>query len=138
MNTLAIYVNLLQTCHRFERKGKTVPYTSANEHMFSLINKEGDLGIRFSKSIQEKYFEKYQTSYFKSHNAVMRGYIHITEMLMNEEDLVLLLNESYDYVMSLPKKNDLSRVLSKGKFSFKESLHVNKLSKVSNRVCDPF
>lgn len=104
MNTLAIYVNLLQKCDRFERKGKTVPYTSANGHMFSFINKEGDLGIRFSKSIQEKYFEKYQTSYFKSHNAVMRGYIHITEMLMNEEDLVLLLNESYDYVMSLPKK----------------------------------
>lgn len=105
MNTLAIYENLLQKCDRFERKGKTVPYTSANGHMFSFINKEGDLGIRFSKSVQEKYFEKYQTSYFKSHNAVMRGYIHITDkMMMNEDDLVLLLNESYDYVMSLPKK----------------------------------
>jgi len=105
MNSLAIYENLLQKCHRFERKGKTVPYTSANGHMFSFINKEGDLVIRFSKSTQEEYFEKYQTSYFKSHNAVMRGYIHITDkMLMNEDDLVLLLNESYDYVMSLPKK----------------------------------
>ncbi len=52
MNTLTIYENLLQKCHRFERKGKTVPYTSANGLMFSFINKGGDLGIRYSKSKQ--------------------------------------------------------------------------------------
>ena len=102
---LRVYEEILSKCDRFERKGKTVPYTSANGHMFSFINKEGDLGIRFSKEVQSKYFEKYQTDFFKSHNSVMRGYIKITEeMLEDKKNLQELLNESYDYVSSLAKK----------------------------------
>ena len=38
---LAIYDQLVTKCPRFVRKGKTVPYTSANGHMFSLLNKVG-------------------------------------------------------------------------------------------------
>jgi len=33
----------------FERKGKTVLYTSANGHIFSFINKDGEFGIRLGK-----------------------------------------------------------------------------------------
>ncbi len=33
---LNIYDELVARCPRFERKGKTMPYTSANGHMFSL------------------------------------------------------------------------------------------------------
>ena len=50
---LKIYDELISKCSRFERKGKTVPYTSANGHMFSLLNKAGEIGIRFSKEIQK-------------------------------------------------------------------------------------
>ncbi len=102
---LAIYDSLVAQCPRFERKGKTVPYTSANGHMFSFINKDGDLGFRFSKEVQEEYFEKYKTTHFISHNSKMKGYILITEeMLQNTEELVKLLNQSYDYVMTLAPK----------------------------------
>ena len=73
--------------------------------MFSLLNKAGELGIRFSKEVQEKYMEAYNTTIFKSYNAVMRGYILITEEMLKDPDNVLrLLNESYDYVMSLEPK----------------------------------
>ena len=54
---LAVYDRLVAKCPRFDRKGKTVPYTSANGHMFSLLNKEGELGFRYSKQVQEEYFE---------------------------------------------------------------------------------
>ena len=99
------YDELVAQCPRFDRKGKTMPYTSANGYMFSLLNKAGELGIRFSKDAQQKYMEKYNTTMFKSYNAIMHGYILITEdMLNNPENVVSLLNESYDDVMTLEPK----------------------------------
>jgi hypothetical protein len=103
---LKLYDSLINQCPRFERKGKTMPYTSANSYMFSLLNKAGEIGIRFSKDVQKKYFEKFKTTFYKSYGATMNGYILIPEnLLQNERDTVIkLLNESYDYVMSLPPK----------------------------------
>lgn len=102
---LALYDSLIGKCQRFERKGKTMPYTSANGHMFSLLNKAGEIGIRFSKEVQQKYMEEYQTTLYKSYNAVMKGYILVPEEVLKNPDVVSdLLNESYDYVMSLEPK----------------------------------
>ncbi len=104
---LKIYDELVAKCPRFERLGKTMPYTSANGYMFSLFNKAGEIGIRFSKENQQAYFTKFDTTYYKSYGAVMNGYILITEQMLKDLDKVaLLLNESYDYIMSLePNKH---------------------------------
>lgn len=102
---LALYDAIVEQCPRFKRKGKTSPYTSANGHMFSFLNKNSELGFRFSKEVQAQYFGKYKTTHFTSHNSVMKGYVLITEdMLKNTEELVQLINQSYDYVMSLDPK----------------------------------
>ena len=102
---LKLYDELVDECPRFDRKGKTMPYTSANGHMFSLLNKAAELGIRFSKEVQHKYFEEFNTEQFKSYGANMHGYILISdEMLQDRAKLIELLNESYDYVMSLEPK----------------------------------
>ncbi len=102
---LKLYDELVAKCPRFERKGKTMPYTSANGHMFSLFNKAGEIGIRFSKEVQKKYMEQHDTTLFNSYNSVMHGYILITEEMLTDLDLVVrLLNESYDYVMRLEPK----------------------------------
>jgi hypothetical protein len=102
---LKIYDALISKCSRFERKGKSMFYTSANGYMFSILNKAGEIGIRFSKNVQSDYMEKYRTTTIKSYGAVMRGYILVTsEMLQNRENVISLLNESYDYVMSLEPK----------------------------------
>lgn len=88
-----------------ERKGKTVPYTSANGHMFSLLNKDGELGMRFSKEVQEKYIKEWNTTTFKSHGATMRGYVLIPENMQNDLDtLAKYLKESHAYVKSLNPK----------------------------------
>jgi hypothetical protein len=101
----AKYDELIAMCPRFERKGKTVPYTSANGHMFSQLNKDGELGIRFSNAVQEKYMQELDTTTFKSYGATMRGYILIPEEMWNDLDnLASYLNEGYDYVMSLEPK----------------------------------
>ena len=102
---LKLYDEIVSKCSRFDRKGKTMPYTSANGHMFSLLNKAGELGIRFSKDVQKKYMEEYSTTFFKSYNAIMRGYILITkDMLKDLNNVAKLLDESFDYVMSLEPK----------------------------------
>ena len=80
-------------------------FCSANGHMFSILNKAGEIGIRFSKEVQGDYLEKYNTTTIKSYGSIMQGYILVTsEMLKNQENVISLLNESYDYVMSLDPK----------------------------------
>lgn len=102
---LKIYDDLVSRCKRFERKGKTMPYTSANGHMFSLFNKAGEIGIRFSKEVQLKYMEEFGTTVFKSYNSIMHGYVLIPDHMLNDLDkLAKYLDESYDYVMNLEPK----------------------------------
>ena len=102
---LKIYDELVSKCSRFERKGKGMPFTSANGHMFSLLNKEGEIGIRFSKEVQKKYIEEFDSTIFKSYNSIMHGYVLIPENMLKDLDMVAkYLNESYDYVMSLDPK----------------------------------
>ena len=102
---LEIYDLLVDKCPDFERKGKTMIYTSANGHMFSLLNKDGEIGFRFSKDVQEKYIKKFKSTIYKSYGAVMKGYVLVPEsMLKDLENLSIYLNESYNYVMSLESK----------------------------------
>jgi len=102
---LKIYDELVAKCPRFERKGKTMPHTASNGYMFSLLNKAGEIGIRFSKDVQQQYIEEFDSSTFKSYNAVMRGYVLIPDKMLEDlENLAPYLNESYDYVMSLESK----------------------------------
>lgn len=61
-----IYDALVDKCPPIERKGKSMPYTSANGYMFSQLNKSGEIGIRFSKEVQEKYGKEWDTTYFES------------------------------------------------------------------------
>lgn len=102
--TLAAYDKIAAEAG-MERKGKTMPYTSANGYMFSLVNKDGELGIRLSKEAGEKFNKKYNTGTFHSHGAIMKDYVHIPEdMLGKTKTLAKMLKESQEYVMSLPPK----------------------------------
>lgn len=99
------YDAIVSLCDRFERKGKTMPYTSANGHMFSMLNKDGELGFRFSKDVQQRYIKQFSSSLFTSHNAVLKGYVLIPEAMFTDLNLLATyLNESYEYVMSLKTK----------------------------------
>jgi hypothetical protein len=73
--------------------------------MFSLVNKAGQLGIRFSNNVQQKYIEELGTTTFESYGATMRGYVLIPDEIVNDQDkLADYLNEGYEYVMSLDPK----------------------------------
>jgi hypothetical protein len=89
-----------------ERKGKTMPYTSANGYMFSQLNKAGEIGIRLSKEAGKKFLEAHpESGPFKSYGATMREYVLIPNSLLSDVKLVasyLLLG--HQYVNSLNPK----------------------------------
>lgn len=82
-----------------------MPYTSANGYMFSLLNKDGELGFRLPKELQMEFIEQYGGGELRSYGAVMRDYVRIpNELLGNTEVLGKYLQLSYEYVMKLPPK----------------------------------
>lgn len=102
---LKIYDELVAKSSRFKRKGKTVPYTSANGYMFSQLNKAGEIGIRLPKTEFNAFLEKYNSTKFKSYGAVMREYVLVLEELLTDIDLLATyLEKGYDHVMSLEPK----------------------------------
>ena len=102
---LNVYKEAIVKCSRFELKGKTMPYTSANGYMFSQLNKADELGIRFSKDLQEKHIQELKSTYFTSYGATLKGYVLMPNTLLNNPvKLAEYLNEGFDYVMSLEPK----------------------------------
>lgn len=99
------YDKVVDKTNKFERKGKTMPYTSANGYMFSFFNKDDEFGIRFPKERCSALMEELDTTVFKSHGAVMRDYVLIPDtVFLNESLLLSFLEESYTYVMTLKPK----------------------------------
>lgn len=104
-DVLTIYDRAVGAIAQFDRKGKAVPYTSANGYMFSFINKADEFGIRISPVAGKAFDEKHGTGPFMSHGSKMREYISIpNEMMADEKQIRELLYEGYNYVMSLPPK----------------------------------
>lgn len=102
---LKLYDSIVAQCPDFERKGKSMIYTSANGYMFTLLNKAAEIGIRLSKASQEKFKAEHNATIYKSYGAVMRDYIKVPETLYSETQLLVdYFNESYAYVMTLKPK----------------------------------
>ena len=100
-----IYDKFIASRPEIERKGKTVPYTSANGYMFTLLNKDGEIGIRLSKEDGQKFMEEHNTTIFKSHGAVMKDYVLVPlEMFDNVGLMSEYLAKSHAHVNSLPPK----------------------------------
>lgn len=103
-DTLARY-DALASAAGLERKGKSMPYTSANGHMFSLLNKDGELGVRIGDKAAAPFMEQHNTTTFHSHGARMRGYVKVTDtMLADDGFMVDLLKQGLAHVQSLPPK----------------------------------
>jgi len=88
-----------------ERKGAANPYTSVNGHMFSCLNKAGEIGIRLSKEDQAAFLEKHDATLFRSYGAVMRGYVSVPDDVLEDDALFQqYLTRSFEYVRSLVPK----------------------------------
>ena len=100
-----LYDKLIGSHPQIQRKGVSMPYTSVNGHMFSILSKSGTLGLRLPEGAREAFLEKYGTTLFESHGAVMRAYVTVPDdLLENTEELLAYLDISYQYVKLLKPK----------------------------------
>lgn len=102
---LALYQALIDTHPDIERKGKTSPYTSMNGHMFSILDKDGNLGLRLPKEEREQFINEHNTKLHEAYGAVMREYVRVPAKLLEDtKALKPYLVISYDYTKSLKPK----------------------------------
>ncbi len=102
---LALYEKLIATHSKIERKGGTMPYTSLNGHMFTLLDPSGTLALRLPEDEREKFLKKYKTRLFEAYGAVMKEYAAVPDSLLkNTKELQKYLVVSYDYVATLKPK----------------------------------
>lgn len=86
-----------------ERKGKNLVHTSANGHMFSQMNKDGELGVRLPKDRQKELSAEFGAGPFKSYGATMRDYICLTDAMLSDGPLIArLLKEGLRFVEAMP------------------------------------
>jgi len=103
---LALYEKLVATNPKVKRKGDTMPYTSLNGHMFSLLTKEGWLALRLPSEAREAFLKKYKTKLCEQYGIVMKEYVQVPDALLKRtQELAEFFDLSYEYVGSLkPKK----------------------------------
>jgi TfoX/Sxy family transcriptional regulator of competence genes len=104
-DNLAWYEKLVATNPEVKRKGDTVPYTSLNGHMFSLLTKEGHLALRLPADVREAFLKKYQTRLCEQYGVVMKEYVEVPDGLLKKtKELQKFFELSYNYIGSLKPK----------------------------------
>jgi hypothetical protein len=100
-----LYEKLVATNPRVQRKGATMPYTSLNGHMFSLLTKTGMLALRLPPGEREAFLKKYKTKLCEQYGAVMAEYVEVPGALLSKtQELKKFFDISYDYVGTLKPK----------------------------------
>jgi hypothetical protein len=103
--TLEIYKEIINAIPEIQLKGKTVPYTSLNGNMFSFLDKDGILAIRFSEKEKEELIQEYNASLKISYGVIQKEYIKIpAALLKDKKTLTSYFIKSYEYTKVLKPK----------------------------------
>jgi TfoX/Sxy family transcriptional regulator of competence genes len=102
---LALYEKLVATNPDVPRKGDTMPYTSLNGNMFTLLTKEGTLILRLDPDNQAAFIKKYGSKLPVQYGAVMKEYVEVPDALLTKtRELKKYFDLSYAYASSLKAK----------------------------------
>jgi hypothetical protein len=102
---IALYDKLVQTQPDVERKGKSMPFTSCNGHMFSFLSPTGVLFLRLPEKEKEAFIKKYKSSAARQHGKILMEYVEVPEKLMKDfAEVKKYFSISYEYVRMLKPK----------------------------------
>lgn len=103
---LTSYEALVATRSGLERRGKTMPYTSINGHMFSFLTPDGVLALRLPAEQRDAFLDRYGTRLVEQHGALLKEYVAVPPDLLDRlEELRPWFDRSFEYASSLkPKK----------------------------------
>lgn len=86
-------------------KGAKNPYTSRNGHMFSFLDPEGAMALRFSDELGEEFRSHYDSGPVRQYGSVMRGYVSVPDDLLRDPArLAEWFDRSHDWIGTLPPK----------------------------------
>src|SRR2546423_13404947 len=102
----AAYDTLLASKPRIERKGATIPYTSANGKMFTYLSPSGDLRLRLPDEERIAFMKKYRTEPVVQHGVVMKDWVAVPASLFARiAELRPYLEKSRTYAVRLGSKS---------------------------------
>lgn len=103
--TIEQFDKIIGMVDEIERKGKTAPYTSVNGNMFTMIRKDGVLGMRLSKEDRASFCETYHSIDFENYGSKIKEYVEVPEsVLMNDDLMIAYLKRSFKYTKTLKAK----------------------------------
>jgi hypothetical protein len=79
---LALYEKLIATDPHIERKGATIPYTSANGKMFTYLSPTGNLRLRLPSDERQAFMKKYKAKVVVQHGVVMKDFVAVPPGLL--------------------------------------------------------
>ena len=79
---LELFERLVATNPQVQRKGDTMPYTSVNGHMFSLLTREGTLALRLPEPERGAFLATYGTKLCEQYGTVMTEYVEVPDALL--------------------------------------------------------
>jgi hypothetical protein len=102
---LPLYEKVVAQLPGVERKGDTMPYTSLNGHMFSVVHKDGSVSLRLPPDEREKFLKKYKTRLSSQYGSVQPEYVVVPDSLLAKtSELRRFFEISRAYVESLKPK----------------------------------
>jgi len=102
---LVLYEKLVATNPRVERKGDTMPYTSWNGNMFSVLHKDGSVALRLGSPERETFLEEHSTQLSVQYGIVQKEYVVVPDRLLRDtKALRRWFEASFAYVASLKPK----------------------------------
>lgn len=102
---LELYETLIATHPKIDRKGATMPYTSLNGHMFTLLDPSGTMALRLPEEERTAFLKKHKTKLFEAYGAVMKEYVAVPDALLKDtKSMKKYLATSYDYISTLKPK----------------------------------
>jgi hypothetical protein len=111
---LALYERLIATDPRIDRKGVTIPYTSANGKMFTYLSPTGDLRLRLPADEREAFMKTYRTKLALSNGVVMKEFVAVPPGLFaRTSELKPYLRISRAYAERLGTKKGAKRAASR-------------------------
>jgi hypothetical protein len=104
-HSIELYERLVAANPIVERKGDTMPYTSVNGHMFSVVTKDGHVALRLPPEQRDAFLKKYKTTLCTMYGMVMKEYVVVPETLLAKtKELKPYFDASYAFVGSLKPK----------------------------------
>ncbi|HXB10864.1 MAG TPA: hypothetical protein VNZ45_02675 [Bacteroidia bacterium] len=100
-----LYSKLIATYPNAELKGDTIPYTSLNGHMYSMLTKADEIAIKLPEEERVKFITKYKTKLLEQYGIVQKEYVVVPDSLLSKTaELKPYFAVSYKYVSSLKPK----------------------------------